>query len=120
MERGGKFHAVRPSIEPRSEVYHEAGALLNLAEEKSVKKVGAGYPCPFVLVPIRKSIRDGESALASQPLGVRVAEQGIRPLRFARSKMGHPAGSIGNVTNSGIHPQHKSELTDTPSIVRSQ
>src|SRR5213075_2284509 len=103
------------------EIYHEAGALLNLAKEKRVKKVGVGYPGPFVLVPIRKSIRDGESALASQTLGVRVAEQGIRSLCFARSKMGHPAGSIGNVTNSGIHRQHnESKLTDTRSIVSSQ
>jgi hypothetical protein len=46
------------------------------------------------------------SLLASQSLGERIAEQGVRTIRFARSKIGDPPGGIRNIPDRRIELTH--------------
>jgi hypothetical protein len=75
---------------------------LNLTGKKVVKKMRERRPRPFVLVSRGHRVGDLEPALASQSLGVWVAEQRVGPFGFARSKVSIPTGGIGNVATRGF------------------
>src|SRR5438093_7890316 len=106
MKRCWQIHSIGTRVEAGSQVDDHVDALPDLLLDEFVVCISACDPGPRCALAERHGFRDLVAALACEAPRERIAENGIRPFRFASAVNGREERGVGDVADEGFAGAH--------------